>query len=35
MRTKIENTTFGVIEYSLYGKGEPILFIHGDGRPTQ
>ena len=29
MRTKIENTTFGVIEYSLYGKGEPILFLHG------
>ena len=29
MRTKIINTTFGVIEYSLYGKGEPILFLHG------
>lgn len=29
MEVKILNTTIGAIEYSVYGKGEPILFIHG------
>ncbi|UII78210.1 alpha/beta fold hydrolase [Flagellimonas sp. CMM7] len=29
MQTRIENTTYGVMEYSMYGTGEPILFLHG------
>lgn len=29
MQTQIVYTTYGVLEYSIYGKGEPILFLHG------
>lgn len=25
----IVNTTYGALEYSIYGRGEPILFLHG------
>ena len=29
MKTEIIKTKYGDIEYSIYGEGEPILFIHG------
>ena len=29
MNCKVINTKLGTIEYSLIGKGQPILFIHG------
>lgn len=29
MNNQIKNTAYGVIEYSMYGTGEPILFLHG------
>ena len=29
MEVKIIDTSYGKIEYSTYGKGEPVLFIHG------
>lgn len=29
MKIRTLNTTIGPIEYSIYGKGEPLLFIHG------
>jgi len=29
MKVSVFNTTVGDVEYSIYGKGDPILFLHG------